>query len=147
MKSWTLVSAVMSVMASVALIGCDLPPPQCTRLCDRLYYAEEFRADTECGGLDTSSSDTKEACRDACADTWDDSAEDSYDKDRCLSCISDNIGSRPCWERVAWVIDNDCDDKCGSGFNFSWNEFACSWIAELEYSEEPCTPDECVTPN
>ena len=101
----------------------------------------------ECGGLDTSKSDTKEACRDSCHDEWDESTEDSWDIDRCLDCISDNIGSRPCWERVAWVIENDCDDQCGDGFDFMWNAFACNWLAELEYNDGACTPDECTAPN
>ncbi|MCP4195520.1 MAG: hypothetical protein GY762_00070 [Proteobacteria bacterium] len=147
MKPWAFICIAILAMSIFTITSCDPTPVQCTRLCDRLYYAEEFRADTECDGLETSSGDTKQECRDACHNTWDDSNDDAWDIDRCLACVSDNIGTRPCLERVAWVIENDCDEKCGSGFEFDWNEFACSWIAKLEYGEESCTPGECVAPN
>jgi hypothetical protein len=136
MKSWAIVCVAILAMASIALMSCDPPPVQCTRLCDRVYYAEELDADMYCGGLRTSSSDTKEACRDSCHAQWDDSSEDAWDIDRCLDCISDNIGSRPCWDRVDWVIEETCWDRCGGDFDFAWDAFYDDWVVELEYVEE-----------
>ena len=129
------------VICFVALMGCDPPPVQCTRLCDRIYYAEELNADLYCESLDTSKSDAKEACRDACHDQWDESSEDNWDIDRCLDCISDNIGTRPSWDRVGWVIEETCSDRCGGDFDYDWNSFYASWVAELTYGDmcqDPC---------
>ena len=141
MRVQIFVFVVVIIVTSIALMGCDPPPVQCTRLCDRVYYAEELRADVECGGLDTPQSNAEEACRDSCHDEWDESSEDVWDVDRCLDCISDNIGTRPCWDRVEWVILNDCDDRCDyENFDFGWEEFYANWIAELDYNEECSVP-------
>ena len=141
MKASVLGCVTILTLCSVALMGCDPPPVQCTRLCYKVYYAEKLNADMNCGGLVTSKSDTKEACRDSCHNQWDDSSEDNWDIDRCLDCISDNIGTRPCWDRVAWVIENTCVDRCGDGFDFAWDTFYSDWVLELEYREtcqDPC---------
>ena len=136
MKAWIFICVPIWAIASVALMGCDVPPLECTRLCDRVYYAEELRADLECGGLRTEKSDAKEACRDSCHDEWDDASDDNWDKTICLDCINDDIGTRPCWDRVEWVIEETCLDDCGSDFDFAWDLFYDDWIAKLEYREE-----------
>lgn len=134
--------AIGIMAAAFLLLGCDPPPPSCTRLCNKLYYAEEDYAAKSCGGLSSSRADTKKACRDSCASAWDETTtSDTSDASKCLNCISRSIPKAPVWSEVVTALNGSCASECRStDLDYAWDSFYYDWYTGVSYNDPTCPP-------